>query len=567
MKKYIYVVFAAIALMASGCSADFLTRYPDGGSISQDQFDQLGTDRLAGTLRGLYSMIYTDGSDSHDVFGQRSIDLWGDLLCGDIALTGKTYGWLYTDEQMQTAIARNGYVWSFYYRMIHNINTTIGSINSQADILAMCGDKNWPSDGKEYTAEQTIYALYLAQALALRGYAYSNIARWFTPTTDCVLMEGFTIADYRCAPYYDEQNMDNAQPRSYSEEVYNNAFLDLQNAIRLFEEFGVLYAKQTGSEYVRESKLSIDVNVARGLLAFAALNTAPYYNHGSKQEQALYQLALDKAKDVIASGAFSQLTADRLLTTGFNNVDEPSWMWAQKVTVETTGGLKSWFGQVDIHTYSYAWAGDTKVIDANLRDAIPLWDARRSWFNDGKKNKKFKDCPDGKFFSAASPTSTNTDDIDREWLSDNVFMRYESMILIAAEASYRLEDYAGAATYLRMITDERIDAEYPFAADEYADFTTSLSTPKTLLEAIYQNWRLELWGEGYGLATYRRFPEYEERVRGGNHDYNGGGRVHKGDVEYNMQIPSSEVTYNPMIPEDVDPQRIARYTRLTEKEK
>ena len=50
-------------------------------------------------------------------------------------------------------------------------------------------------------------------------------------------------------------------------------------------------------------------------------------------------------------------------------------------------------------------------------------------------NSSFAYCPDGKFYSAKCPNSTKTDDIDREWLNDNIYMRIESMYLIAAEAA------------------------------------------------------------------------------------------------------------------------------------
>ena len=57
-----------------------------------------------------------------------------------------------------------------------------------------------------------------------------------------------------------------------------------------------------------------------------------------------------------------------------------------------------------------------------------------------------------------------------------------------------------------------------------------------------------MWGEGYGLQTFRRLGiEYDERVRGGNHDYNAAGRVRPTDANFNMDIPSSEAIYNPNI--------------------
>ena len=545
------LALAAVIALAS-CSDDFLNRYPDGNTISADQYNKLDLNtRLTGTMRGLYSMIYSDNSSDHDEFGQRSIDLWGDILCGDIAVTNKTYGWLYQDEQMRTVTGRTGYIWSFYYKMIRNINTAVRDISNACDIRDSVATFGFPSETTThfYHIEDAEYALYLAQALTLRAYAYGNLIRWYTPVIGSTNMGNYTISTYPCIPIYIETNMEDPQPLSSSEDVYNRIFADIEMAIRLFDEFGSEYESISGTAYQRESKLSVDGNVARGLAAYAYLSAAPYYTAINPTTATnYYQKAAQYADEVLTSGAFRMISNSELTTTGFNNVSNPAWMWGQDVTTETAGGLKSWFGQVDIHSYSYAWAGDAKVIDDNLKDEIPLWDARSKWFNDGTANSRFKGCPDGKFFSAACPTSTKDADIDREWLSDNIFMRIESMMLIKAEAYYYLGNYPAAAAALNELTDQRLDTDYPFYEDDYNDYKAKLSGTLELKTAIYYNWRIEMWGEGYGLQTFRRMGiEFGERSRGGSHDYNAGGRVKPTDGSFNMDIPSSEAIYNPNI--------------------
>ena len=47
---------------------------------------------------------------------------------------------------------------------------------------------------------------------------------------------------------------------------------------------------------------------------------------------------------------------------GFNDVYTPGWMWGIDLTSDTGLGLVSWWGQMDVFTYSYAWAGDAKAI-------------------------------------------------------------------------------------------------------------------------------------------------------------------------------------------------------------
>lgn len=547
MKKSFLAIFA-IACLFTSCADSFLAREPQGSMVTQTQYDKLSSDKLESSLNGLYSMIYTMNTSRHDEFGQRSIDLWGDILCADIAVTDKTYGWLYTDEQMQTT-SRTGTIWGFYYDMLRNANIVIRNINeASGDIMAKVAKSGYPSTAAKgtYSINDTDYALYLAQALAMRGYCYANLVRWYTPVETSSYMTGYDIKTYPCCPLYTEANFESPQPLATSHAVYTQIFKDLGNSVKLFEEFAPLYKDLNGSEYTRgELKLKVDVDVARGLAAYAYLNAAPYYATFG-EDQPLYQKAHDYAAAVMANGKYKIIKNENLTTTGFNSITDASWMWGQKVVTETSGGLKSWFGQVDIHSYSYAWAGDTKVIDDNLKQEISKleWDGRINWFNDGSILAKFKDCPDGKFFSAASPKSTEDDDIDREWLSDNVLMRYESMFLIAAEASYFLNKPNDAVNYLKAILDERLNPNYPDSEDDYKTYINGLSGT-AILDAITYNWRVEMWGEGYGLQTFRRLTK--ETKRGANHDYQAGATIKASDPNYNLNIPTSEATYNPNI--------------------
>ena len=563
MKKSI-ILAAIAAVVLTGCKDSFLDRQYQGEDISQEKFERLGSETLEGTLLGLYTMIYSDGSSSHDVFGQRSIDLWGDILCGDIAVTNKTYGWLYRDEQMLTATGRTGYVWGFYYDLIHNANAVIETIYSNKEFTGRIEQYGLPSANdtayKYFEANDTTYAVYLAQALSLRAYCYANIFRWYTPVNyypvgTSSFMTGQDITTYQCAPVYNETNYTKPQALSTSEQVFQQVYKDFSDAIMYFDAFG---------GYDRTSKLQIDEYVARGLFAYALINAVPYYRELDNAKYTAYNtLALQLADSVITSGEFQMINRQNLTETGFNDASNPSWMWGQTVVTETAGGLKSWFGQVDIHSYSYAWAGDTKVIDENLlvslKDGHP-WDARVLWFNDGETKSAFKDCPDGKFFSNKNRYSTAAEDIDREWLSDNVLMRFESMYLIAAEAAMNLDQIAKAKEYLTTLTAERVLDDDSETINKYNDFVNSLSSADKFRTELTYNWRVEMWGEGFGLQTFRRLTGTTKR--GGNHDYAGGQEVNATDASFNMQIPTAEATYNPYVGDD-NRNKIVKFTKLT----
>lgn len=546
-KNNIVGLMCMLALAITSCSESFLDQPPYGSTLTQAQYEQL-RNTLEASIRGTYTMMYA--VSDHDLFGQRGIDLATDLLSGDIALTAYTYGWFYNDESGQTAAARTSYVWSYYYGMLRNINKVINTANRQSDINARIAQHGLPNvynekaekyytiDGTDtlatYTLQEADIAGYYAQALTMRAYCYSNLIKLYAQTNS--QLRGAWEDEVVC-PIYNENNLEEAQPVATLKEAYSQVENDLTLAISYFDALE--------STYTRASKLTVDGNVARGLLAYSYLNKAvPSLPSGRTN----YQNALKYAKEVIEKGDFKIIPNDNVLTTGFNDVSDNSWMWGQDVVTETAGGLASFFGQVDIHSYSYAWAGDTKAIDENLYKEIPTFDIRQKWFNDGSKNITFKYCPDGKFFSAKNPTSTLDADIDREWLSDNVFMRIESMYLIAAEASYRLQNYDSAIVYLCSITDQRVDTTATAAA-EYATYVAGLNA-SNLLAQIEYNWRVEMWGEGYALQTFRRLsPETVQdvngRKRGGNHASDAGSAMDATASKFTFQIPSSETSYNP----------------------
>lgn len=553
---YKFIAISIVAVLFASCADSFLQRDPYGSVITQEQYDKLAN-KLAGSMRGIYSMMYA--VSDHDEFGKRSIDMYTDLMCGDMALTNYSYGWFYQDEQGQGRTARTYYLWSFYYGMLHNVNAVIfaaqgGGAASADNVIKRIGAYGLPTthatknnqlyyytiDNGDtvavYTEEEAIIANCYAQALTMRGYIYSNLLMLYCEQSYEITDD---FANILCFPMYTEQNMEEAQPLATMAAVYTQMESDLTNAIDYFLAFETIERDET-------KKLEVNAPVACGILAYAYLNKAKG-SLGRDEYNIPNNNAIQYAQQAILLSNAEILSSRDLTSSGFNDVNNASWMWGQDVTVETAGGLASFFGQVDIHSYSYAWAGDTKAIDENLYNSIYTFDARKNWFNDGKKNTTYRLCPDGKFFSALSPRSTKSDDIDRKWLSDNVFMRIEAMYLIAAEASYRMGDDAQAISYLTAITDNRVEAGFE---DEYDTWKAGLNHSNLLAELEY-NWRVEMWGEGYGLQTFRRLgretiTKDQPRKRGGNHCANAGSNMEPGE-EYTFQMPSSEGSYNPKI--------------------
>jgi hypothetical protein len=67
----------------------------------------------------------------------------------------------------------------------------------------------------------------------------------------------------------------------------------------------------------------------------------------------------------------------------------------------------------------------------------------------------------------------------------------------------------------------------------------------TLKDAIRYNWRVELWGEGYGLQTFRR--SGIAVTLGANQFRKDQSISPYTPIQFTFVIPSSETNYNPFI--------------------
>jgi len=527
MKKIKYLfVSIVLGLTFTSCGDSFLTQYPEGGVLLEDQFANL-PDNLKGSILGIYSKLYEYGN--HDTFGQRSIDMYGDIQCGDMAMKKSSYGWFETYERGYFYAYARSYIWSYYYEIINLANLGIMAVEQNAQEIL-----NGPTSGEEVAETIKLQGYYYGQLLALRGWAYSKLLTFYCNPMDALEEP---MDDEKAIPVYTETEVSNhalGAPLATVTEVYERIYEDLSTSIDLLEFYSQFNA--------RGSKLEVDADVARLMLAYSMLNHGNVEGTIIADGKNAYEIAFEQAKAVIDGGKYPMLQREELFSTGFADVNAKNWMWGQDVTVETTTALGSFFGQVDIHSYSYAAAGDTKGIDSKLYDDIVAtgWDARKDWFR--SPDMKFAYCPDGKFYSPAYKDITGLDKVDRDWLCDNVFMRVELAYLIAAEAAFQNGDETTAKNYLAELCYKRI-----LDGKSTADVDTWLAAT-SVKDAIVYNWRVEMWGEGFGLQTLRRISKTVKL--GTNHIDRGNKEVTVTGSDYithQCQIPTSEYRYNPYL--------------------
>ncbi|WP_255462749.1 RagB/SusD family nutrient uptake outer membrane protein [Galbibacter sp. BG1] len=216
------------------------------------------------------------------------------------------------------------------------------------------------------------------------------------------------------------------------------------------------------------------------------------------------------------------------VTGGFNTVNISGWIWGTDITLDNNLDLVSWWGQVDLFTYSYAWAGDPKSIDDDLYSAIGENDIRKDQFIDAYGDGVLY--PIGKFYAPAQTIGGQ-----RSVETDYVYMRIAEMYLLNAEAAAKTGDEATALASLKALLDKRMDD---------TSYLNTLSGNE-LLDEIYLQTRIELWGEGKSYLAMKR--NKATITRGPNHLSYAGESFSYDDDRLTLEIPQVEIQNNPNI--------------------
>ena len=132
-------------------------------------------------------------------------------------------------------------------------------------------------------------------------------------------------------------------------------------------------------------------------------------------------------------------------------------------------------------------------------DQIPEDDARKAQFYNNSSSSRHLQ-PHGKF-----KASNTIGGVSRITTADYVFMRIEEAYLLNAEANARSGNDAEAKTILKQLLDKRIPNS------SYVDALNG----QNLLDEIYLQTRIELWGEGKSFLAMKR--NKATTKRGENH--------------------------------------------------
>lgn len=435
------------------------------------------------SLEDIYHMLYEPGT-RHNDFGQKGVDIFSDMLCGDMALSQSAFGWYNSISNLEDTTSEvssldnpPALTYDYYFKVINSVNPIIESFTSSGST---------PVDDEDQWL--------LGQVLALRGYAYFYLAQLFQEQYDPTEI----ILSLHVGSQYDV----NPVPIG---DVYNQMLSDLNNAINLLDN------------YTRPNKLHIDKTVAQGLLAYVYASMGDYLN------------AKILADTVIGTGIPLTTAAELAypgVGSGFNDVNTSSWLWGKDLTVYDGMQLINWWGQMDYFTYSYAWAGDTKSIDDGLFAQIMTDDVRKNQFGTGAADLQ----PIGKFFDPGRTVGGQL-----QITTDLIFMRSDEFHLLSAECAARLGDDATArAMMVNLLSSRMTDA----------NSVVSPLSGQALIDFIYLQTRIELWGEGKSYLAMKR--NDATVTRGTNHAFHAGETFAHDSDELTFDINFENIsTYTP----------------------
>ncbi len=496
-KTYILSLVTLILLGITGCNDDFLDVRPTQ-FLSEEQVAEAAAknpDVVAGSVSGIYTLMFetgTGGDGGHDDFGQKGYDIFSDFLSSDLALSISTYGWYRRTTEYTTTTDYTNSVnympWRYYYRLIRSSNAVISALG-----------------GNDVVPELEENQHMMGQAKAMRAYCYFYLTQFYSSE--------FKPSE-PILPIYVDPTEPN-QPKSTTAEVFALIEKDLTEAIDLLETFQ------------RTAKNEVNKYVAEGLLAYV------YAVMGGDK----YAAAKTLTSDIIANGGFTIVDSTEVVYNGdgavggFKDVNTPGWMWGVDITLDNGLDLISWWGQMDQFTYSYQWAGDRKVIDEGLYNAIPADDVRKRQFYPDDASSYYL-APYNKFYTADRVVGGQ-----RNIETDYVYMRVAEMYLLNAEVSARSGDESTAKGSLKALVSLRVpDASYIDGLSGQA-----------LLDEIYLQTRIELWGEGKSYLAMKR--NKATIVRGANHLSYVGEPVQHNDPRLTFEVPQSEIQNNPHISE------------------
>ena len=470
MKKIYTIIIMAAAVACSRMNE----LQPQGGIILTEQLQNVNAvipTRADASFNGMFTKLGSPGGVTGgtrpDDFGFVMMAFSNDIEAADVVLANSGYNWFSVCGELSS---RNADYANPYIRYAAPYNT-IAAANEIMKTYA--GGSDDPAIRHK-----------LAQAHALRAYAYMNLAPYF--------QFGYVLggSDKPCVPLVTEATVDfTNNPRASVSEIYGLIINDLT------------YAIDNLGDYVRTDKSRIDRQTAYGLRARAYMN--------------MEEWALAAADAAAAATGYVPASISEVSQPSFYDIDEHNWIWGYDMTTDMAMSNPYATSSAWIRSFSGdGYAPATQVyscINNLLYDQIPASDIRKGWWVDASLESPLLDNVVWNGVSGNEVASLEIDDVKMKFLpytnvkfgmytvggtlndEDWPLMSVEEMILIEAEALLKSGSEGKAQEMLESFVRTYRDPSY-----------SSDASGRSLADEIWFQRRVELWGEGFANSDTRR---------------------------------------------------------------
>lgn len=516
-----YAVIALSAFSATGCLEE---AFPEDGSFTEEQVQDVDKAALAGAM----TSYFTAGGDNPYDIGYMTFMTWRDVMTADMPVNDTEWDFYnYYNSQVSLGNSYNsGLWWDRGYYHISRTNKTLSICSTDPD------SEDAYSRGYAYALRAMLYfdmtRTFEYKHTDIEALDRSADQRGVWGLTVPIITEFTTEAESRVtprAPFYQMYrfiNNDLLQAELYLKDFHSVSSKDnpcLGVAYGLHARFWL----ELGSRFSLypedlEKQIASDSDEALASLPSLGVNSA----------NECFRRAADYARKAISEG-FSPVTESQWYdkSSGFNTPNQ-AWMWAIIISPENWLAKNcTWKGWVPNHcpeaTYGLSESSNYRayrLIDARLYNEIDPNDWRRDTWIDPEFTAMTDETAKQEEFNSrfARVTAYNYD----EFCKFNAYagfkfrpgsgngttpsignavsiplMRVEEMYLIEAEALAHCEGPASGKAALETFMNS-------YRMKEGTTYTLRSTQLEDVINEIWIQKRVELWGEGQVWFDYKR---------------------------------------------------------------
>lgn len=437
-------------------------------------------------MNGIYRAMTRRYRNSQGHSGYPAHMLIMDILGDDMVLSTTSNGWHRGEQQWVSHRSETGTMPAFgydlFYRLIANANNIIAGIDN--------------AEGPSVDRNRI-----KGEALAIRALSYFNLVQMYGKRYDSTKKPNNDLGVSLVLVPTQE-----GLPRATVEEIYTQINKDLADASAIIGT-------------ARANKSHINLNVVKAIHARVAL---------------AQQNWTDAAKFAVEAKTGTTLMNVAQYQDGFVDIGNPEWMWGFDHLEDQSEFFGGYHSYISCNYNSSVIRTCPRAMSKTVYEKIDTNDVRSlMWAKTatlativtppGGVKRQFM----GQKFRLPGVPSTST-------MGDTPYLRAGELYLIEAEAKAKLGDNTGAAKALFDLVKTR----NPKAVQ-------STKTGDALLDEIYFNRRIELWGEGHRWFDLKRLNLPLDR-RGSNHILANIliEQMPIGDVQWQFLIPRDELNAN-----------------------